>query len=852
MFGYQGLSCQRVVRILAAAFLIVGLSTVCFAADPLRVFYAGPPGGVSQALGLSRTIQLEGDAAQADVLVLNGVIPPQEAISRRVREGAGLVLIMGPTLSAREVSGLLGVPVAWEVKKNAESIDKRPGLVDPLVTEIIWNSSPQVRERATVSGLTLVPIVQGYADQQTILGRMRLGQGTVYVFTPFLDDKTNPQIQQWAYFNYLVYHLVVSAHGARPDSYADYPASPVPHKRERLGILAFLALLLVSNGGIFLLVRRYSKAHPEALDVLVSDRVKYEIREAGTEWEDIGFHRPLGGFMLALMLGLILFVPLIIYQNLILPVYILPSAQALGLWGRVTQFFNVAWLLFDMGTSTAFIKFLSEHRVNDPRRGIQYGQMFVWWQILSGAFQVTLIIALTSTFIPQSVYAIYTWSMIIHTLIQVPGCYMLLRHSLTGLQRFDYAQILDLAQAVILPMIVQPLIVIPMYLWGQSHPVFGSSMGGLLGMGMAAYAAEGLTFAAGFLLYRRLGYSVKILFMAHFDWQIVKTSLSYGVFEMLGSIAWAAGQAAEIWITQERLVNYTEIWGNWVLAQNFVFSYTVLATLYSNLMPSMSESISHGRKILSQYYSVQAYKFGGLISFFLGAILLAVADRFILGASGPEFERAALYAIPLVIWGAFQYPSWVGDNVQLAANRPYLKSMLVFGEQVIRITLALILVERFQINGLIIAYFVGLFTKNIVAYLINHRVCFPQRFYVWQSLIAPLLAGAVIYVFLRWLGGIIWKADQISSVLLFFVGTVPAVFCYAFLYAFFGGWDDETLDELKQGAALANFVRPIAWFFWASSALGARFSPLHGRFPINIRHAALAEAKALTRERVKI
>ncbi len=148
------------------------------------------------------------------------------------------------------------------------------------------------------------------------------------------------------------------------------------------------------------------------------------------------------------------------------------------------------------------------------------------------------------------------------------------------------------------------------------------------------------------------------------------------------------GQAGEILITQLRLVNYAEVWGNWGLAQNFVFAFNVLQTLYNGLMPSISEAISHARKILSQYYSALAYKWGGLISAFIGSVLLAVADRFILGASGPEFVRAATYAIPLIIWGAIQYPSWVGDNVQLGANRPYLKSALIAGEQFVRLALA--------------------------------------------------------------------------------------------------------------------------------------------------------------------
>ena len=110
----------------------------------------------------------------------------------------------------------------------------------------------------------------------------------------------------------------------------------------------------------------------------------------------VGFHRPLGGFFMALFLGLIMFVPIIIYQNLILPVYILPSAQALGIWGRITQFFSLIWPFFDMGTSVAFIKFFSQHRVHDPREGVKYGQVYVWWQVLSGAVQVAMMVMLAS------------------------------------------------------------------------------------------------------------------------------------------------------------------------------------------------------------------------------------------------------------------------------------------------------------------------------------------------------------------------------------------------------------------------------------------------------------------------
>ncbi|MBC7265134.1 MAG: hypothetical protein H5T64_12380 [Chloroflexi bacterium] len=840
--------------ILTFALLILLLSCVSPTTAqnvPLRVNYAGPEGGVRQALRLAGEFEVVAVPEEAQVFVLNGAIPDPVGIAARIREGAGLVLILGPDLSANEVETLLGVDVALERREDPLSLTPARGLADPLLTEIVWTSAPQVRERFSLASpaADLLPVVLGFEDESLILGMRTIGNGQAFVFTPFLDD-ANPQFQGWAYFNYLIYHLTARAAGRIPAPFADYAGSPVPHAGERRALLVALAGMLVLSALAFWVVRRYSLAHPEALDVLVVDRAEFIARQAGTDWDEVGFHRPLGGFLVALMLGLVLFIPLIIYQNLILPAYILPSAQALGIWGRVTQFFNLLWMLFDMGTSAAFIKFFAQYRVHDPRRAIQYGQVFVWWQALSGAFQVALVTAIAGTLLPRTTYALYAWSTIIHTMIQIPGFYQVMRHGLMALQRFDYAQMLDIGLYALFPMVTQPVLVTLMVAWGKAHPVFDMPMGGVLGLGIAAYASEVLTFLLGLWLYRRLGYNARLLFLAHFDWETVKNAFRFGAFEMLGSVAWAVGQSVEILITQMRLVNYAEVWGNWTIAQNFIFAYQVLQTLYSNLMPSISEAISHARQALSQYYSAMAYKWGGLISAFIGAVLLAVADRFILGASGPEFVRAAAYAVPLILWGAIQYPSWVGDNVQLAANRPYLKAILVGGEQLVRIVLAFALLERYQINALIIAYFVGLLSKDIAAYFINHHLCFRQRFYVWQSLVAPLLAGAAHYAVLRWVTGWIWQRDQVTSVLIFFIGILPSYPLFAFFYGLFGGWDDEALVELQRSADLSALIRPFAWLFWAATALGARLSPLHGRFPIDIRPAALEEARLLTEERV--
>ena len=851
---------HRRILLLVTVLLLLAIASPVAAGGALRVYYAGPEDGVRRALDLAadpavnaeQAFLLVAAPAQADVLVLNGTIPDREATLERLREGAGLVLILGPGLSSADVSPLLGAPVHIEgVREDPLSLVPAEDDADPLLSEIEWTSAPQVRERARFGEdkAGLPPLVEGFGDGSPVLAALPLDDG--YLLTAFLGE-ANTQLQDWAYFGYLVYHLVERAGGRSPASFADYGGSPVPHAHERAGLFAALAGMLLLSVLAFWLVRRYSRAHPEALDTLLASRAEYAAREEGTDWEEIGFHRPLGGFLFALMFGLVLFIPYVIYNNLVLPSFILPSAQALGIWGRVTQFFNLIWLLFDMGTSAAFIKFMAQYRVDDPRRAVQYGQIFVWWQALSGALQVAAVTLVAGTLVPRTGYALYAWSVIIHSLIQLPGFYQVWRHAFMGLQRSDRAQMLDMGLMMIFPMLAQPVIVTLMVAWGRSHPIFGVSMGGLLGMGLAAYASEVLAFLLGLLLYRRLGFRARVFFLAHFDWETVKSAFRFGVFEMLGSVAWTVGQAAEILITQARLVNYAEVWGNWGLAQNFIFAYQVIANLYNGLMPAISEAISHSRRALSQYYEAVAYKWGGMISAFIGSMLLATADRFILGASGPEFVRAAAYAVPLIIWGAIQYPSWVGDNVQLGANKPYLKSILVAMEQAIRIVLALLLVERFQITGLVIAYFIGLGLKDIVAYMVNHRTCFPQRFYFWQSLAAPLLAGAANYLLIRWVGGLLWKGDQITSILVFFIGILPSYPFFAFFYGLAGGWDNATLGELRRAVDLSGFMRPLAWLFWRATALGAQLSPLHGRFPIDIFQAAMDEAATLTRERVSL
>lgn len=826
---------------------------------PKNVYYSGDDGGVKTALNLAG-YELVDDPAQADVIVLNGEIPDADGIAQRMKDGAGLILILGEGVPQGDVQRLLGLPVKVTLQDEALSLVDAPGMDDPILEEIIWNGAPQVRERSNVEGLdaNIKSVVQGYTDGQGILLKgLPAEEGglgnVVFILTPWLSEQANPQIQEWGYFNYFVYHLVERAGGDIPMSFAAYPASPVPHTDDRNALLIFLAAELILFFGVFIIVRRYSISHPEVMGNLVSDRKKFEANEAKTDWEKVGFHRPLSGLLVGMGIGIILFIPLIIYQNLILPQFILPSAQALGMWGRVTQFFGLTWALFDMGTSVAAMKYLSQYRVSDPQRGFKYIQVYLWWQALSGAIQVAIVVMATSLGIVRTPYALFAWSIVVHSLIQIPGFYGVFRTTLNGLQRNDYARYLDAAWAIVLPIVTQLALVPIFFAWGKANPEMGASMGGVIGLGAAAYALELGNFLLGMWLYRRLGYKIGILFMAHFDWPIIKETFRFGFFEMLGGMTVAAGSAMEIWVTQNGLVNYSETWGNWILAGNFLLAFTVSTNLFDGIMPAISEALSSGYKKLSQYYSVQSYKWGAITSAVLGAVLLVVAPKFIIGSSGMEFQRAAVLAVPLTIFGSIQFFGWLGDAIFLGSNRPALRAGMILLEQAIRVGLLIVLLNKFQIEALVLAYFVGILVRGVVAYFVADRFCFPQKIYFWQTLSAPLLAGTAQYLFLSLIAKFVWQGDEISSVVLFFIGLLPAMPVFFFFYALAGGWDTAGLEEVAEASRMTGFLRPVVKVvFEIPSRWGAKLSPLHNRFPIKMRDMAMIEAQALTEERVKL
>ena len=833
--------------LILALLLFFGLtsgSALAAPPDGLTIRYFGPDDNVRRALDLIPEAAFVERLDAAQVVVINGASLTEdeaEAIGQAVNEGQGMVLLLGPQLTVPALQAILGSDVTWEERTGAQTVQGVPGLDDSLIAQVTWNSAPQVRERSMLTGLDLEALVKTYETSETVLGRTKLGQGTAYVITAWLSGENNPHFKDWPYFNYLVYHLAVRAAGGLPDAYADYAASPVPHAAARRAVIAVLVLMLATTVAAYLVLRRYALMHPEALEriTVASEEVKDDA------WEDIGFHRPLAGFLFLMAVGLVLFVPLMGYQAFVLPRFLLPWPQAMGAWDWVVRFFEVFWLIFDVGTSLAMVKYFSEYRIKEPRRGLKYIQFFVWWQAISGTIQLGGVALIAVTFVPKTAVAYLSFYFVAHALIQFPGFLRVFSYTFRSFQRFDYEQMLTLV-IYMGPMVVQSVMVGIMRRWGAANPILGEAMGSVLGMGLGLYLVEYAGFIVGLWLYKRLGYSLRAIFLPTFNWETVRSALLFGGKLTLGSAFAPLGHALQVSLIATYMLNYAEVQGNWSVAYGLTIGYGALsAGLYDGLMPAISEAYSHGRLKLSQYYVAQGFKFGVWFSLFILSALGAVADRFILGALGQDWTRAAAMVGPLLIWGAVQFPSWFGDRLQQAAGRPELQALMIAGEQIVRIFLMFMLIRRYQLWGLLIAYLIALPTKSVIAWLLNWKLILRPKIYLWQSFVAPLLAGAVNYLVIRLVGGFIWRGDMVTSLIIFFLALLPSLPFYSFLTGLFGGWDDQGVQELKRAVDMSSLARPVAYLVYKGIVLGARLSPLHGRFPITIYSEAMAEARGL-------
>ncbi|MDX1797973.1 MAG: oligosaccharide flippase family protein [Candidatus Lokiarchaeia archaeon] len=820
----------------------------------------------------------------------------QQIISNFVNTGGSVIIFMGQNLyenaTLLEGLGLLDNAL-FEVgkSKNQEIMLSIVNNASYSISKNIdWNSAPEMK----VNNMTIIPIaslnssVKRIVDvypasknlqidlyRQPFMVERTKGSGKVILFSGWLEANANLDFKVWPYFNYLLYGLIFESLSSSYQIYPVWPYSPVPHLLDQVIIGIIIAILAVLAIGLFVVLKKRSnlaidQKTIETLKLKAEEEEQKKLEEAEAlekkleehidlkdDWEVIGVHRQLGGFLFTLFLGLILVLPQLLVSNYIMPQFIQPYPQAAGWYNYAYNFFQIIWVLFDFGTSFALAKYFAQHRVKNPEKAIHYIQIYVWWQIFTGIIQISLIAFIGSIIFPYTNLAHMSWIFVVYSFVQYPGVFLVFMYTFQGMQRSDYYLILYIAWEVVFLLVGQVAFCYIGRLWGAANPIFGEALGAGIGYAIARCFDFWMTFLISILIFRKQGFSPKTCFRIDFSKEEIKETLVYGSRLGIGEGFVQIGWFIQVIITSTFVANYSNNLGWFNLT--WTLGYIVLlVSLFSNtLLGAYSESFSHNKKTLTKLYIYQAFRWGNYFGFFILSVLFATGAKFLVGAAGEEYGAPAVkFLIPLLFFHAGGIYSWLVDPVFQGTGHTNYAMVVWIIEQTARALLMFLFVILFRDMVLVIvAYIPAVLIKDVIGWWIVRKKIIKFKLYPFKTFITPVLSAIINFVVLYYLGELIWTfplGDQIiNTAILFILGIFVFIFFYAFLDGFLGGYDDNTLEEFQRATSLVTTrgIRAFPKTMYRLAKLGSKISPFHSRYKIDIYEEAMKEAYDLTLEK---
>jgi O-antigen/teichoic acid export membrane protein len=717
--------------------------------------------------------------------------------------------------------------------------------------DINWRSMPRA--------LRPLPVAAASLEGAEVLLRTQTGQPVLYVRPgevgvafaaadphPERADTPEGALRRWPYFNYLLHLAACRAGGQAVPRYGDFAHGPLPGKALRQAVLVAGVALWLLFFALLQLARRPAARGAESLSWMQGGAALNASTAAAAisaAWTRAGFARPLSGLLTLLSAMVLLIGPYFALQSL-LGQHVQPFPEADGLWRDLVGMLMILWLTFDLGTQTAMVKYFAEHRVVSPQDALRDVQFYVWFQLLSRLVEASFLVALVLGYLPYSTYAMYTPLALLYAAYCLPSVSGLGKLLCQALQRFDYQNLLDLAEQRLLVFLVPIPFVLGFRAWGRGQPDFGEAYGAAIGLGVGTVATQLVVMALGFYALRRLGVPLRPLFRAHFDRATVRRQLLFGVKTTIGQEPYRFTQALESQIIIRSLADFPALLGIRDLINNrLAFLFFFAWSYYQSAVPAVSEAMAAKKERLVQYYVARYLQFGFLFSALIFSMLCAVGPLFIRGALGAQWSRAGDYLVLGCLSGLLLPLAWLSDSLQQGAGRPGTNTVVMLVEQGVRLLLLLLLVPRLQFAGIYVATLLALGLKCGFGWVLNHRLIVRLRLPVWQTFGAPAVAGLGNYALWWAVSRVLAPQSTTAVLLLFFVAGATSFVIGLFLSAAVGGIDPAAQRELDDGAQMSALMRPLCQVLAGAARLGSRLSPWPARTSSLAAEAAVEAAE---------
>ncbi|MFX0101655.1 MAG: lipopolysaccharide biosynthesis protein [Candidatus Hodarchaeota archaeon] len=701
-----------------------------------------------------------------------------------------------------------------------------------------------------------------------------------------LRRDSNENFGNWPYFNYFIYVSILKLAGVPENeikSFGNWPFSPIPKNSGEEVIILILVCFGILTFLLYYYFRNKTKKKPlELLPEIPArkktkkkkkkTRIEQDGKEPGPEdqsvvapddivdiktksWKIPGYHKPLSGFYLMFYI-LVAIVPLFVLLIFFIPTFIIQDPSSFGIQFIISSIFSAVFITLDFGLAQAYDRFVGQYWSVDPTRALKYIQFFIWYQMISGLAQTTIISLIGLYWIPQvHSVAFMSWFFIVNTLIQFPGIAYVFSHLLKSAQRTDLdatvgliSLLVQIGLMAVLPEVFRSI--------GATNPLIGEVIGASIGLSLGSYLGQlAHMFLSAFFIKkidRRFKFSQ--IFRIDFDGKLIKETIWFGLKSMLSNVIFLVGNFISVLIITFKLNNYT-YYGSFIgIATYITYPIYFMTVLYDNALPTTSEAYNNKKYKLTQSFITYGFKYFGMYTLLLFTLFVMpfsvnkVLSSFVEDLFKPIGFIAMCYSITKLFYTIGDFSKFFLISIDRVGT--YIYAVLV--EQSVRITFLIFTIDSLQIYAFLFAEVPGLIVKVLITWIFTHKKILKVKINKWQTFIAPGISSAMI-AGIAWFLSLFFNDFQafltpLGASLLYAVIFFPGFtfFLYPFLLGALGGHDDEVLKQIEFAAKHCGPSKIFAITFYHMTSIGCKISPLHNRYPIDYSEAEKEAEELLT------
>ncbi|MBD3352854.1 MAG: hypothetical protein GF364_15320 [Candidatus Lokiarchaeota archaeon] len=568
----------------------------------------------------------------------------------------------------------------------------------------------------------------------------------------------------------------------------------------------------------------------------MKDDETYKISD---KWEDIGYHRVIGGFYYNIVFAL-----LAIGYVLILPLLV-PYPESMGFYNILTGIFSSIFTFADFGLASALSRYIAEYRVKDKLRTIQYIRFFIWFQAFTGLAQTTVISLIGLYALRNTSLSFMPWMFLWLSTIQYPGWLGVFNEALKGFQQYGKVALAGLLNTVIFQTIT---LVIGAQLGayiGELNPRIGGIMGSSIGLVIGYYVDDFTTTIITGQMFAKvlkpMGFRLRDVLIPRIRKEVAFESLKFGIGVMLFVISYQSVGSILALIYARDLPNYSTYVGILsILSPVIGLAETVNGMHIGNHRSTVSEAYFNEKPNYAVYLLSNGFRTMGQMTMLITPLALLISPM-VVEFIYPDYINI-FYKIFLwkIIFSTIFQHSHLMNEVLIGTGNHKFNIAITVAEQLVTLIASIICIKLEL--GIFVLIFPGFFQtalkQGLGWWYINNKII-DLKINPWQNWIATGMAGILYFMviyFLKWLFSftltpLITNIGTIAVLVLLGIYILPGLF-YFLPVGLFGGYDTHTLTDFEKAVELSGPSKFIIKMWYKGAEFGSKKSKLHNKFPM--------------------